>query len=68
MINSGVSVQTHLHLAVAVLLAHVVAEVVEAQGALLGGDHAVGEVVLTVAFVEPPADIHLGGRAAVVWD
>ena len=59
MIHSGVFVQAHLHLAVAVLLAHVVAEVVEAQGAVLGGDDTVGEVVRAVALVEPPADIQL---------
>ena len=61
MIHSGVFVQAHLHLAVAVLLAHVVAEVVEAQGAVLGGDDTVGEVVWAAAIVEPPAHIQLGG-------
>ena len=59
-------VQAHLHLAVAVLLAHVVAEVVEAQGAVLGGDDTVGEVVWAAAIVEPPADFQIRGRAAVV--
>ena len=67
-IHSGVFVQAHLHLAVAVLLAHVVAEVVEAQGAILGGDDTVGEVVWAAAIVEPPADIQLRGGAAVVGD
>ena len=67
-IHSGVFVQAHLHLAVAVLLAHVVAEVVEAQGAVLGGDDTVGEVVWAAAIIEPPAHIQLGGGAAVVGD
>ena len=68
MIHSGVFVQAHLHFAVAVLLAHVVAEVVEAQGAVLGGDDTVGEVVWAAAIVEPSADIQLRGQATVVGD